>query len=413
MNKIAYFVLYCFVPSIMLDYFFLMFGVDLHRIIAAPFIIGIDFFALYLLYKQLNTGKKTKGWYLFFLWFVINLGSIYSYLYNGRPFNCYIEIIRPLIFPMLFFFYGYFTKDSDNRFYRIYLFSCIACFVIGFFLYFTMPPFYVEHLLNIKQNGLSDGTAEDYLIEFGRMSSFFSDSYAISYTSVPALALALGFLKDKVFSKKTLLISFAIICLLSSILCQQRAAIATSVLVLLFYIIYNKDFKVSRFIMVAGIASIIGFYFLVEYTRYDVISSMLNSRYDDFFSSESMDSGRSSQYERILEVWNNFLTGDGIGACSSIARKYGFRGVSDGEYIRILTETGVLGLVTFVILVLATLKRCVKNLENYHIEMCIIVFFLLAMIGSNSLSIHFLYATIFWFSIGRVWHKTNNNILHV
>lgn len=406
MNKAKQLVFCFFVPSIMLDYFLLMLGKDLHRIIAGPFILAVDFFAIVYIIKSLGEKNRSLGKRVFLIWFFYNILSVLGYLWNGKPVDCYFSIIRPLIFPMLFFFAGNDYKEKGNRFYDFYLISCIICFVIGIVLFMTMPPFYLDYLKSLLADSwYEQNTSDSYIMEFGRMSSFFKDSYAISYLSVPALALSLGFMMKKTVFNQRLLYLFAFICFLSAMLCQQRAAMVCAMLVFVFFLFYNKKISKTKIIVVSILFIVVGSIYIVNDERYEAINTMLTSRFEDMSSKESLNSGRTDQYTSAIEGCNNLVLGDGIGSGSSVVRKYGFKGVSDGEYVRILVESGIIGLSLFLFLVMITLKRCFRYLKKNVIELCIVCFFLLAMTGSNSLSIHFLYSCIFWYAIGNVWRK--------
>lgn len=397
-------VFWCFVPSMMLDYFMLMLGIDLHRIIAGPFILAVDFFAILYIIKSSREKNRPWGKNVFLIWFFYNILSILGYLWNGKPIECYFEILRPLIFPMLFFFVGNDYKEKGNRFYDIYLISCIVCFVIGIILFVSMPPFYLDYLKRMMEDSwYEQNTSESYLMEFGRMSSFFKDSYAISYLSVPALALSLGFMMKKTKFNQSVLYFFAFICFLSAMLCQQRAAMAGAMLVFVFFLFYNNKISKTKVIVVAVLFIVVGSIYIVNDERYDAINTMITSRFEDMSSKESLNSGRTDQYTSALDGCNNILFGDGIGSGSSIIRKYGFKGVSDGEYVRILVENGIVGLFLFLLLIVNTVKRCFNDLKKHATELCIVCFFLLAMTGSNSLSINFFYSCIFWYAIGNVW----------
>lgn len=411
LSRIKEIIIYGFFPFLMLDYFSLMFGYDFHRIFGTPFILGVDILALITCSLFITKNRNNLGKILFILWLFYNLASLLGYIYNGKPTTCYFGMIRPLVFPMLFFFIGSTEKKDNDTFYLSFMYSCLVCYIIGLFLYFSMPSSYVSYLSRINENTwYGTNATEEYILSTARMSSFFGDSYAISYTSVPAFIICLSLLFKKTCLSNRILLFFASICLISALLCQQRSAMFFAILVLFFFIFWGWKKKNTLLFKYALIVCLIIFvaisYFALD-PRFSVVFDNVFDRFKEMSFADAMDSSRPDQYKNAIKACHNFIIGDGIGSISSIARRYGFLGVSDGEYIRIFVETGIVGSILFIILIFKTLYRCYIDLNRYVTEFLIIAFFLFAMIGSNSLSINYFYSIIFWFSIGRVWSSAS------
>ena len=61
----------------------------------------------------------------------------------------------------------------------------------------------------------------------------------------------------------------------------------------------------------------------------------------------------------------------------------------------------------FVFLIGRTLIRAIKHMKVYLIELVIIMFFLVALLGSNILNFGYMIVMPFWYTIGRVWNTKN------
>ena len=92
-----------------------------------------------------------------------------------------------------------------------------------------------------------------------------------------------------------------------------------------------------------------------------------------------------------------------MGSKNAGARQAGLPGITDGNFVKILVENGVVGLFWFLWFVLKSLKKAVLRKNKNTIEAWIILFMLFAMTGSNGLCIEFYYSAIFWYAIGKIW----------
>ena len=412
MKTIKLFISYGIIPVLIIEYFFLMFGFNIHRILVTPMILLMDMLSFILIIKTLLS-NNTTGTRLFMVWFIINIMSAVAYRYNGMPFSCYISMLRPYIFPMFFFLLGI-DKDVDKSlFYKYYLIASVFSFVVGIILYFTTPSFYLEYLSGIISNNWQGGNSSvDYIVDTFRMGSFFGSSYAISFLSVPAMCIALGNTLKKGAHENWLMFIVSIISWLSALLCQQRVAMAFSTFVIIYYYIISRSRVNGTYILTTGIVvGVIGIIAIIGTNdRYSFVLESLKNRTEEMSFIKAYEGSRTNQVVSTIAATDNFILGDGIGARSSQARKIGKPGVSDVEYIRLLSENGIIGLLLFLLITLCSIIRVFSCRREFFTEIMIIGFFLFAMIGSNALSINHLYSTVFWFSLGTIWkrYKINN-----
>lgn len=393
-------------PLYMISEFLYMFGINTYMLIYHPLRLILLFKVLSLMVNKRDS-SFIRMMSFYFLYCVL---SVFFYAFNDAPISCYLGAIQPYLYPMIFVWLGY-AYSHDEKFNKWYLYSCLACFLIGFYLYFVMPPFYLQFLYNFQT---SEWTARDFVSENSvlanaRFSSFFGTSYAISYFSLPALIISLGYtLYKKTEIKKKWLYFIAVVSLVSALLCMQRVAMAYSIFVLLFFGLYSfKANKSGRLLTVYGVAIVLIIAFLgfvSSLDRYASISGKFLEQLSNMDFSQALDE-RTFQYDLSgRATWWSYLVGLGMGSCGGMARSVGLAGVTDGEYVRLFYEMGFLGTMVFAIIMVTTIVRGLKHLRLYYIELIIVVYFLAAGLGSNSLYMN-MYCAMFWYSLGRIWNK--------
>ena len=397
-----------FFPIYTIIYLLLMFKIKITGYIGTPLI------ALIFLCSLAGFAKKmpsSKGLSLFNIWACYCLLSIFMYVINGMPLACYMFGLQHYFFPLLFFYIGYNKIHTDDSFYNSFLISCVLIFFYGFYLYFVTPSYYTSYLAEMLQSTWyfdNPYVDESTIMSIQKFSSFMSSPYVTCVYSISLMSIAFGFLfRDTKFHQRFLYV-MAIVGLIGAFLCQQRIAIASSLILILVFGFYGKLNRNNTIIyvglfVVALFFAFLSLSFLDE--RISYIAEMINGRIEAMDFSKAMDA-RSGQYMKAAdEIFAYILLGKGMGAGGHSAVSHGFFGVCDGEVFHFILEFGVLGFLIFVCLAYFTLVKAIKNIRMYIIEICIIVFFLLSFVGANTLSQSYLIGPIFWFCVGRVWNK--------
>jgi len=315
------------------------------------------------------------------------------------------------ILPMSAFFIGSNKIITDNRYYNWFLYSVLFCFGLGLFFYFFSTNWYVEKISVLSYDRLGTELSDlDELHERTRFSSFMYGPYPIQYLGIPALSYLLFQIysdKDKYRKDKWYYAISVIVIIVSIVLCQQRTAWGYLAVLIIFYLVISLGKKKDIWgLLIFGVVifAIISF----VQPNFDVIGSVLGSRMDEMSFSSAM-SGRTNQYESLWENWTRPIFGHGMGSGGAIARVAGLPGASDAGYMKILYENGMVGSLLFLGIIIPTLVRVIKKRKYYYVELHIIIFFLIAMLGSNALCISLYYSIMFWYAIGRVW---NSNYLN-
>ena len=399
-----------FYPVYMLIYFFLMFDIHLTTYIGLPIVILVSLFSVGYMMKFLLSTHKNTGVRLMLIWSLYNLLSIVMYAINGLPLDCYIHGLRVYFFSTMFFYIGANECDIGDNFYNWFLASCGFFFIVGLYLYIVTPSYYVNYMLQARQNTEwldSQFVDENNIMSFLRFSSFMPSSYISSALSVSCVTTAFAYLFRKKEISNILFYVLALLGILGAVLCQQRIAMACVVIALVVYAIYGcrKNNKTILLILVSFIGCFV-FLSALSFSneRFGEISDMILNRLEAMNFKTAMDA-RSGQYERAMdEIYKYFVFGKGMGAGGHSATAHGAIGIHDGEFYHFALEFGLVGLMVFIALIANSLYRGMKNFSAYTIETCIIVYLLLSCIGENALSQSYLIGPIFWFSLGRIWN---------
>lgn len=398
---------YVFLPVIMLNYYLAMHGINTYSYILLPCLLALIVFSIPMLWNNIKKGRNE----LFSIFLLYNLFSVVFYLFNGRPMVCYTSALRYVVFPMLFYLYAQNEKDDSSFFYYSLLYSCLFCFVVGLYLYIVGPDYYKSFLMNARENAwYTSGFSyqEEDVLSYSRMSSFFGSSYNVCFFSVPALIVSSMFSLNKNDTfKKWHYYVIALVSLMSAILCMQRLSMATSVIFLIFFVFYSiiKKQRVSTIVFILIIIIVVNLGFLlINSDRGSTIYELLMGRVDNLSYTKAM-LERSGISVNVLKNWNYYIFGGGVGSYGYVAMKYGFDGVSDAEYIRILTENGIVGASVFIAIIISHLIDGIRNIKVYGIEVCIIVFYLMAFSGSNAISMSFTFSPVFWYALGHIQNK--------
>lgn len=398
--------IYWVYPLIMIDRFlyFLNYNVYLQW--------PIRILILYLTVNYFSHRKaRTSSLSLIYIFIFYNFFSGLLFLFNDVPIQCYFLDVLYYMFPVCFFFIAASGRVDDERFYKSLMISFAFCIFIGLYMYFFAPSWYQSNLVRIKlmKSGLE--YSEEHLMGVTRMGSFMASAYATSHYSIFLMIISASFFIFKKNYNSFLLGFFFIVGFLGSILCQQRVAMVFSLVIVLFFFVKGLK-RSSKGVSFFGILLLLMLLLsaVISYlpqSRYQDITSMLNERIDVLSFNDAY-SSRDDQRQVVLKNIKNILLGSGMGSGGTMARVMGYPGISDGNYHKILYETGIVGLVCFLTLMIRTLYLLYK--KNANTELLMVLFILIAMTGSNSLCVSPIIIFPFWYAVGVAWRKKSFEI---
>lgn len=356
-----------------------------------------------------------------FVWLVFF--SFIQYIYNERPIIGYLDDVSNYVAAMLFFYIGISDARPNRSFYNKMLYAISVVFALGLICYVLTPSWFISRHLELINNSAVAGTvySEDNVMDKMRFSAFL-DSYSVSHLSVFAAAIAIfSVAKSKGKEMLKAIVCFAI-ALLSSIASMHRASMIGCAITFIMFAYYNhrlKRYKINIYLSIIAIISV-GLFILIFSNggdRFDTILQMLTNRVDDNMSlTKALDERKFTQ--ELLSSMQFFIFGHGLGAGGVTMRDYGFPGIADMQYVKMFFENGIVGAFLFIIIMTRALIKGVKYIDYYLTEVIIILFILVAMLGSNSLSIYYYIVYPFWYAVGRIFNNQyltqlrNNNIIY-
>ncbi len=371
--------------------------------------IAILITLIYLVKFNIPKNDATK---LFNIFILIVAFSFIQYLYNNRPFICYINDASNYLAAMLFFYIGI-TDDRPGRsLYHKMVFAIAVVFFVGLYFYITTPSWYVARNLDVINSMTSVQYDENSMMETLRYSAFFGDSYSVSHLSVFCSAIALFEIAYYQGKYRIFAIAFLIVGLISSIASMHRASILGSVIAIIIYVYFNHRthrYKANSTVFALSVVAVITFIaFMPSFTeRIGDILGMVTERVDDNMNLNNALNERKFTKE-VMSSMQFFIFGHGLGSGGGSVRAYGFPGITDMQYIKMFFENGLVGAVLFIGIMVRALRRGIKHIGYYLTEIIIIIFILVAMLGSNSLSIYYFIVYPFWYAVGRI---SNDNYL--
>lgn len=376
--------------------------------------------------KLLNKRNYTIIDYSVLLFFIVNviIGLVFmSNLKAGY------QAFRLTYLPVLAFFILWlnFEKKYSDWVYHLLNKIFIWYFVIavsGLLLYFVFPG--LENYL-IERSG---GKHFEYIIR--RMGSFIFNPVPLG-TLLSVASLYYSHLLISRGDKKYYFI--LIILLISLLLTVSRGAIIAYILAALIYLVFNKFTKRSVWLLLIWFVTFFSFSFIVSNLNYisdlfsgnqvEQVNGVSNKggevnlnrsswMYNSTINTAKMDSSvsRVKLWKISFEDFKARPLGYGFGNSGHIATQYFGKNnlkskaaihATDGWFIKLATETGVIGLLAYLTLCIAICYALIKNKAKMvkNIWLFFACFFILVNIqnvGSNVLD-YFCFAPLFWIMI--------------
>lgn len=367
--------------------------------LSSNFVITIVKASVILLFfvclRNKSSNQSIKGVVSFFILYILLSG--WKYIDGSRPFYCYYDAFNNFILPMLLFYVGY-NYDTKDKMYMSFGIAFSIPLVLTLVDYILLSPWYLNYLVEFRHD---DGVSADYVLNFLHFSGPFVEPYYVMYLGFPVLAYIL----ERIMIKKErsiILYVLLSVFFVSLILCQQRTAMLSAVFALLYFAYFSKNGKMLVSIL-AVFTIIVGLFLLRgDAERISIIQDLLADRAENMSFSSAFGQRQNAVF-RVFPLWSDYIFGDGVGFYSHAAFYSGYISVNDCGWIKLLVENGVLGVLFFLIIIVKSLLRGLKL--KFYSESLVILFYMLAMVGSDSLSMDISHSLFFWYSIGYIWNK--------
>lgn len=294
---------------------------------------------------------------------------------------------------MMFYWVGKNGKTDIYLFFRKAIIPLSICCIIGFYFFFFPPGWYMERILNQENfNGYN-------LLELTRLKSVFASPYHIAYfCSMTSIYMVFCIIKKKEYA--TNYSKFILLFLLTMLFAMMRAPIICFLISVFIGIGYSIIFKPNnKFIL--GIILAISVIIFIGF----IIIAYIDTNILDFMTIklDSMLNGSNELMDNRLDLGVSYnLWGDGTGRHAIYADKYNSESYRDSEYAKWIIEQGYIGITILIILLSMLSLKCIKHFKFLHFEFCLLIFYMITMIGANSLTTADKHCFIFWLIAGRI-----------
>ncbi len=321
---------------------------------------------------------------------------------GGYPFSVFANEFVTSTLPMVFYFVGKSAADEKGKWYRMYVYAIILIGALGVIMYIAAPRFYIDWAYRWSYISKADVSTMRV-----RMHSVVG-STVLSFISVAGMLAGSYFLADIKNAddarggKKGGSIVFSIVsmvlCLLFSIMANQRSGLVVAALVIVFvnYLLFFRLDLIPRKYFIYEIIAIAAVFAAICVIRFEFILKF----WWRIISLPTAISQRSEQWVAAVNNMYSSWIGNGLGANGHKA--IGLEDahvITDGGLVKMYCEMGVIGFSMFVYSVICALKRGLADIADHFAEVGIIVAALLQSIGSNMLAFQ-LCCPVFWFAMG-------------
>lgn len=383
-NALVIFIFLMFNVLSFVDVFFINLRVGLLSSIFIVVFIVVNSKYLYLLGKNKNL--------IFMIYIIVSILSVFGYLINDRPLELYFKAINYNLLPSMLYIMGMVSVRKEDNVLSLIVYSNSIILFIGLLIYFLFPEFYWEK----------------YYAAGGSLLRFGSYIGSIQVGSIAVVNIPLIFSnKLKIHLKIKLVL--LIISIISIILCAQRSTYINLVIVTI--LLLTVSFKIKsklnlfRTVRVAIVLIISGI--LV----FQIFDNFIGEQLKNYFLMRimSIDDGmitdRSGQWIVAINYFLKFPYGMGLGAGGDKASALGMLLIPDGSYLRILVETGLFGISSFIGINIIAIMN--KKASIYH--KIALTTYLLAAIGNNVFDLYYS-SFIYWILLGYIVNEENDSI---
>jgi hypothetical protein len=329
-------------------------------------------------------------------YFFISVLSVVLYWQPNNPTDAMAYFYGFHYFVLPIFLYFSIKTFIPSQQYNLLRFICylnVAAIIIGIILFFWRPYFY-QAALEIQLSTSGD-ILEDWQI-FGRMQSYLGST---ALGTIIATTIILFTILD--LSRKQVVILLPVM-LFGILLVSQRGGFLATLIALLYTLFKIKGSPAIKIILpvMSCILLLVGIVYY--YQLHPEIFNLLSKKYSLASMYDAFDFGELRGYKPGMAYVQDFPFGVGLGATSSVADSMGLatRGqVVDANFMRILADLGMLGLFSFLTVLLAASIAALKKPENAIGWLLLFGLIVAICIGTNTLDSYYI-SHIFWLFLG-------------
>lgn len=384
--------------------------------------------------KRLLKSLPIQDW-LVLCYFFYNILSVIWLTRGGLPASVFQGEFVVSVLPMGFYFAGKLCSNVNvnengkrlSGFYAKFTAAVLLVGIVGILLYIAAPQFYLDYsfrysfiskadapTMRVRMNSVVGCTLLGFLGTAGMMSgAYFLKVEAVS-DPVTGKQESAGAGETKPSDKKGTarihkkrvrksrlfgIISIAV-CLVAAIMSNQRSVLVSVILVMIYinYLLFFKLDLIPKKYFYVELGAVAAVFVLLCVIKFDVILKF-------WWRLASLPGAVSERSEQWIAAINNMYStwlGNGLGANGH--RALGIEGthvIADGGLIKLYCEEGILGFSLFLYIIILAVKKGLRNVREYYVELGILALVFLQSIGSNIIAFQ-LATPIFWFAVGRI-----------
>lgn len=341
-------------------YYLLFFAYPLRLIFKINTLFFFDFiyvllFFIILINKKKKTTKIIKIFNLLFLFYIIFI--IISLSSNKVSNLVKISALRMQLIAFISFLLPQYLNNK-NFFYNVFLNLGIPVSLIGIKqFFFGFSKYEKNFIMDVRNIDINNSSAIKIFSTIGSPNTF-------AYFIVITLAIVL-FYPVKIKFKKTLLL------LLSTSIFLSKMSIAVICLLLIFsiYLIFLCGKKIRNLYLFLLPLFLYIIHFILVYLEkifinYNFFIETLIMVFENRVGDTHSMNARRRMIEKAIED-TNIYTGNGLGYIGqNINRPY----ILDNHYMKIYSEIGIFGMITFILTILSVLIYLLYCLKKYKVK---------------------------------------------
>jgi hypothetical protein len=354
--------------------------------------------------------KQTVLFHTISISIIYYLFTILCYFQYGNSYSIvnYLYGIHHCILPILLFYLVQLLHVNEVLLLlkRILFLNFFMCF-IGILFFLLQPDFYTDYLKKL----FNDLNLTELWQLYGRLQSYLGST---SVGNVATVSFVLTYFLIKRSSIKFLyFFTFGI----TVIFTQQRGPILLLLLavfiILINFLLNSSAIKKLIFFAILSI-SIIVIVKLYSSLITDEVAEIFNYTVDKIANESNPGevlSERAIGYVKAVQIIKMFPLGVGLGAslsASEQASNSGLGQIVDANFARILADTGIIGLLLFIVILVLALYKSIKSRRLLFFTITILLYSFQAL-GTNVFD-SFICIHLFWIFLG-ILNNKNNNII--
>lgn len=383
-------------------------GISLQNGIISFSILFFSYFLYYIPNPQRISFTKVGLLDLVIVNFLFwNIFSIFDVIYFNKSILIYVKGVSYCLFPIFAFFSFSHSQHKVNfevvhKYLKYIVITTLFTVSIGIYFYLFSPAYYVNYVIGKYEGLITDSDS----IFMARLLSYFGDPTVMGNISVISLPILVYIIRQKKapFTSK-LFNALCFIILISGVLLSFARSAWVACVLYLFYLIVidNKYFLVRIFSIIMMVVVAVGLIFVANMNFDNPILEALQKR---IFSMGGSFEERNSQIEYAVSLITSSPLGIGLGQAGhkSVSGSVNL-GVFDNNYLRIFAETGIIGFVSFLMIIGLSLYLGLRRSNDQkinHIRILVLIVlsvFYFQSIGSNILDLHYS-SFLFWSFLG-------------